>query len=103
MGMFDWVRCGAKLPKPEPMDGDYQTKDTDCRLDRYTINADGALSVEYFDPDAVPQFAPPKPFIFNGTMYFYGTTKQTGRWKEYKAEFVDGKMESVESVWRGDD
>lgn len=103
MGMFDYVRCEAKLPKPEPMDGLYQTKDTECNLDEYTITKYGQLFCARFDADAEPQLAEPAPSNFSGTMDFYGTTKQTGRWKEYHALFSNGIMLNVKHVWRGDD
>jgi len=86
MGMFDYVQCDAKLPNPEPMDSDYQTKCMDCLLDEYTISSENKL------------FVSGEQICFDGEMYFYGTTKQTGRWKEYKASFEDGVMVAVEEL-----
>lgn len=100
MGMFDWVSCEAKLPEPEPMDNanTFQTKDTACNLDLYTIQENGNLVVQRFDCDEDPQLSEPEKSDFHGFMNFYGNTQETGRWKEYRAKFTDGVMMSVELV-----
>lgn len=116
MGLFDDIRCEAKLPDSEPMDGHYQTKDTPSQyMDLYVIKKDGTLWHEEYDvedrsdPDAkgAMRFAGCMARVnkrmvpqqeFSGTLNFYGATKQTGRWKEYQAEFIDGKMDSVVSI-----
>ena len=43
MGMFDRVHCDLPLPDPKHQDLEFQTKDLDCLLDRYTISAEGRL------------------------------------------------------------
>lgn len=99
MGMFDYVRCEAKLPKPEPMDDDgrFQTKDTNCLLDEYKIEADGTLWVQRFDPETSELWYE-ECSDFHGWMNFYGHTRETGRWKEYRAKFTDGRMVDVKLV-----
>lgn len=98
MGMFDYVRCEASIPNPEVMDDDnrYQTKDTECLLDEYRIDRHGQLWVRFFDPFEATLKDEETISNFNGIMNFYGHTLANGRWKEYRARFLNGVMQSVE-------
>jgi len=94
MGMFDYVACEAKLPKPEPMDGYFQTKDAACNMDKFTIDRDGKLWVQRYCYEC-STVKEQEASGFSGAMTFYGTTKETGRWKEYATTFDNGQMQSV--------
>ena len=43
MGLFDTIECDYPLPNPRHQDLEFQTKDLDCLLDRYSITRDGRL------------------------------------------------------------
>lgn len=43
MGMFDWVRCGAKLDGRVGPRDIFQTKDIDCCMDTYWVDPAGRL------------------------------------------------------------
>jgi len=41
MGLYDYIRVEYALPGRPEWAGDFQTKDLDCCMDRFTITADG--------------------------------------------------------------
>jgi hypothetical protein len=83
MGMFDNIQCEYPLPgEPKSPDRDFQTKDFDCYLDKYTITADGRLLK---DAAEVP---------FHGMLNFYTFTSDN-MWFEYEAKFTDGRLVEI--------
>ena len=97
MGMFAWVKSEYSLPQMQPPTDEFQTKDAFCNLDVYTLDKDGILWVEYQDW-SMNDLGDKKLSHFDGEMYFYGSTKATGRMQEYLAVFIDGTLETVEKV-----
>lgn len=43
MGLFDTIECDYPLPNPRHRDLEFQTKDLDCLMHRYSIARDGRL------------------------------------------------------------
>lgn len=91
MGMFDWIDCKAKLPNQSQVEVQFQTQDLGCNLGVFTITSDGKLIECGRHRDG-----------FSGEVVFYGyemmNEYQPGIWREYKAEFVNGVMISVEDI-----
>jgi len=86
MGMFDDIVCKRPLPGPkQPPDESFQTKDFDCRMDHYTITAEGTLVKEGVE---IP---------FHGLLNFY-TYTQDDWWFEYDAKFTDGKLVEIRVI-----
>lgn len=113
MGMFDYITCEyGEVP-----DIEYQTKDTDSQyLERYKIDADGALWHEYREYKWEPD---PERKNDDGLLAFVGALKTTlkewrklddfrgeivfyadkgGEWFEYSALFDKGKLISIERI-----
>lgn len=107
MGMFDWVTCARLMPDGldarDPKIGrDFQTKDTDCNLDRYTITEDGRLLHEFraWGDEGVQMREVP----FHGWLRFYTSTgdynrrdpdKSDYKWWEYMAKFTNGHLDEI--------
>lgn len=121
MGMFDTIVCEMPLPGAYmgPKD-DFQTKDLDCQLDTFTINAVGRLIHHYREWEATPESDKPYPNAtdwrsafgcirekagsqrlvdrnYHGFIEFY-TTDAAGEWWEWRAKFTDGTCVSIELV-----
>lgn len=97
MGMFDWITCEMPLPEtPTKPPGFFQTKDLRewPQCERFTITADGRLrlddgNAEWWNAVDTGQFT--------GSIQFYDLGPK-GEWWEYRADFVDGKCETIELV-----
>jgi len=117
MGMFDYIRCEAKLPVEDVRPGAFQTKDTPAQwLDEYIITAEGQLLHEEYDiedrsdPNAtgLAAFAGIMtrvnkrrvPSDFTGEICFYGLHdehKGIG-WIEFSAYFVGGQLKELHCI-----
>ena len=123
MGMFDYIKCEAKLPGTDipPPDEVFQTKDTDSQyLTLYTITADGYLEWKPFKMVTVPKAERPYPdaedgdwramcgimrreekpterAAYDGVLNFY-TLGDNGGWWEYDAHFQDGRLIKIDLV-----
>jgi hypothetical protein len=88
MGMFDDIRCEAKLPAigPDPGTRDFQTKDFECLLDQYIITEDGHLLQ---NGESVP---------FHGMLNFYHFDTSIDTWWEWSAKFTDGRLIKIEPI-----
>lgn len=92
MGMFDYVKCEMDLPDVDdlPTGNVFQTKSLDCRMELYTIDKLGHLSV---DGEYV---------FFEGVLNFYtgdfGIEPNLYLWWEYNAEFYHGVCTSITKV-----
>jgi hypothetical protein len=94
MGMFDWITCEYPLPdypKNAPRD-EFQTKDLALVCDEYTIDGNGILKLTRCSySERVNENS-----HYIGTLNFYHKYKDD--WYEYDAEFIDGKLISVNRV-----
>jgi hypothetical protein len=94
MGMFDTVRCA--LPQVTPPDVEWQTKNLDCLLDLYTIDAHGQLWRECLDPDSVDGYGPPIQVCVTGSMTF--GTEVRREWWAYRATLERGLVVAIARV-----
>lgn len=92
MGMFDDIRIegGAELPEHLVAGRWYQTKDLDCRLDRYTITQGGRLARD--DKEGGVDYVP-----HHGDIYFYtfADEKASKGWVQFVARFTEGLLTRV--------
>ena len=80
MGMFDDLKCEYPLPDEEVQGEWFQTKSLHCNLDGYVISKDGYLEKL-------------QPISFTGVIRFHSI--HDGRWYEYVAVFVDGRLQEL--------
>jgi hypothetical protein len=98
MGMFDEVVVEVPLPVLELRGRMLQTKSLDCRLDRYTIDAEGVLSVERYIYGGRKEFEEARLSNVSGEMElhtFVGDDEDVGGLRgyfEFSATFEDGKL-----------
>lgn len=100
MGMFDTLTIDLELlPISEDdkkkylsdlLDG-FQTKSLDSLLDRYEITSGGYLFKTNYDGEIYQR---QEKVYFTGEIEFY-TDSEDGTWFEFKAQFIDGKLESI--------
>lgn len=121
MGMYDDVVCEYILPDTKEIN--FQTKDFECFLDKYTITKEGRLLLETSDFEEVPEEERPfynkegwetnpvsrifgslkkvnieqKDTDFHGIFNMYTMDKNDG-WLEYKVKFTEGQLVSIERV-----
>lgn len=99
MGMFDEIVCEYPLPGTAPdfvkPGHHFQTKDLDCVLATYTIDADGVIS----EPDFTGKLS---FYSCNGCIWARGFTFTPDgsdyETVEYLAEFVDSKLTKIQQV-----
>jgi hypothetical protein len=98
MVMFDNLICEMPIPgEPKPKELIFQTKDLDCQLDSYRINAEGRLLVqERWDK-------PIKQVDFHGLLNFYtfeGASSDKGYsgWFKYSAKFTNGICQKIDVI-----
>lgn len=91
MGMFDTVYCEFPLPDPGHQGLEFQTKDLESLLDRYTITADGRLMRHARRARQGPDRDVEWPI--HGDVSFY--TSEDGVWIEYVARFTHGRVEWI--------
>lgn len=93
MGMYDHIRFEGQLPDGTSGEGrEFQSKDLQCFLFRYTITGDGRLlesqwQSRYPEPAL---WSAPTPVEHTGDVEFYD--EHQGRWRRYVAKFHQGKM-----------
>ena len=92
MGMFDYLKCKAELPKDMPPglceDATFQTKSLACNLWTYTIREDGSLSVNGGESEEPVD-------DFTGAIEFYDIVPY-----RFVALYSRGRL--LEIVWVGD-
>lgn len=103
MGMFDMLKCEYPLPARTHMqDRTFQTKSLDCCLDRYTIRADGTLSLEKYDGwgETIPRIEPSR---YTGEIRFYASDgkQDNAPWVEFCALFSQGTLIDLVDASRG--
>lgn len=103
MGLFDTVRCFAKVPGAEMLgDREFQTKDFGCRLDRFTIDADGRL-IHHARVDGTGPFFD-RPFEFRDVVVPIHRDARlsgpdaSGEYRSFYARFTDGILQWVK-LW----
>lgn len=113
MGMFDYIRFKVPLPESPP-DLEWQTKDTpEQYLGTYEVREDGKLYWEkrtqewVTDLDSLLGRALKTtstewlPCCFTGGITFYSYEgKDTKKWWEYSAYFVNGEVKSIDLLQR---
>lgn len=107
MGMFDYVQCDYPLPseekptiKTERFNAvEFQTKDTACRMDKYTIELNGNLMIERDWGVGDYETAPKEKSDYTGWMTFYTSEGHPlfpdYKWFEYEAEFFRGQLHCI--------
>lgn len=110
MGMFDVIHCEYELPGNPPAfakNAEFQTKDLECLLCRYTITADGRL-VQDKQSGWVERNEDSSSFT--GTINFYTnnivacgpgvytTNGEDAVYLAYRATFVDNKLTKIEEI-----
>jgi len=111
MGMFDSVYCKYPLPLPKDMMGlppqvwaeqEFQTKDLECVLFKYTIEEDGSLVRDKDDSQFTFLRSGEDTKTFNGNFYFYTHILEDDLDSDYKIEFKAiysfGKLKSIELI-----
>ncbi len=94
MGLFDTVRCKYPLPNPAHQDMEFQTKDLDCLLHRYTITCDGKLMRHPYSGGKGPERDVEWPI--HGDIRMYGSDpKNKKEFVEYTVRFTHGCVESI--------
>jgi len=98
MGMFDSIRCEYSLPEPRHQDLEYQTKDLECLLARYTITRDGRLVLHARQGRGRPYRDIEWPL--HGDLRFYTSdhSVEPHVWIEYVARFTHGRVEWIRPI-----
>ncbi len=103
MGMFDWLKVHEKwLCDDEPTDG-WQTKDLDNRLAGFDLDEHGylieieSIFKEFDNVEKNPKIKPYTGFINLYTSIKYPLLNDQF-WREYKAEFINGKLITINRV-----
>ncbi len=93
MGMFDYIKCEAKLPRTdrEVQKEVFQTKSLECFMNFYVITKDKELiRVSKKEKNAV---------LYHGDIKFYTFIENPKdkklKWYEYIARFTNGKLEYI--------
>lgn len=106
MGMYDLLVCGFPLPGNPPgwvVGHEFQTKDMDCVLERYTITPDGVLMVHRKKYRSGPEKLQlrierewDEQVWYHGDIEFYTIPddNQSG-WLEYQARFSYGLLDWI--------
>lgn len=117
MGLFDDVKIDYPLPEPAHNGYDYQTKDLECLMQRYTITEDGRLLQHAFHLEVVPGetrkiFGSEVSALtrvedgdveipHHGDVFVYtsraGVPTPEG-WIEYRVRFTEGRVSSVVQI-----
>lgn len=106
MGMFDsfYFTDGVLPDNKAPSGHEFQTKDLACHLDKYSVAADGAVTVVcFYDGE------PKKPLNFGAKVYshefMYDNEKDLfkrkyigAKYQEYKIVVVNDKLAHIEKV-----
>ena len=103
MGVFDHLRVESPLPDGQTDILDFQTKNLDCLLFRYTITADGKLFRDDVEYDyemskarglsVVRRTGTKTEIPHHGLIRFYAGSPAD--WREYVAKFTDGRLVEI--------
>ena len=96
MGMYD--RLYSRIPLPDcnlPTDIELQTKDLECLLDCYVIDADGRLLLCQSRPDDPPDPTGAEDTGYHGDLCFYTLSEPDGEPHEFLARFTHGRLEWI--------
>lgn len=101
MSLYDSIRCEYPLPNPAFQDEEFQTKDLERSLGRYTITRDGRLlrhvrksSDLFARPKRLDTTAGPagmEEVPHHGDLHIY-TSTVTGELVEYRVRFTEGRV-----------
>jgi hypothetical protein len=96
MGLFDTVRCEYPLPESRHQDLEFQTKNLDCLLLRYTIRRDGTL-VRHAGEDAFGiGLERDVEWPIHGDISIYTSDRSAvPSWIEYVVRFTHGRVEWI--------
>ena len=103
MSVYDTIRCEYPLPDPALQDEEFQTKDLNRSLSRYTIASDGRLLRHSPKSDPVP--SPERPGMpegppgtevipHHGDLRIYASNTKGGG-VEYRVRFTHGLVEWI--------
>ena len=95
MGMFDTIHCEYPLPEPRHQDLEYQTKDLECLLARYTITSDGRLVLHVRQGRGRPDGDIEWPLHADLRFYTSDHSVEPHVWIEYVARFTHGRVEWI--------
>jgi hypothetical protein len=105
MGLFDTLECDFPLPDPEYQDLEFQTKDLECFMERYSITRDGRLLKHargrvLGDGDQL-RLEHDVELPVHGVLLIYAADPGTDHGLiEYRVRFTHGRVERVER-WEG--
>jgi hypothetical protein len=95
MGMFDTVHCEYPLPDARHQDLEFQTKNLECTLDRYTITRDGRL-VRHARSGWGAALDHDVEWPLHGDIRIYTSVKsEDPPWIEYVVRFTHGQVEWI--------
>ena len=94
MGMFDTVHCDLPLPDPKHQDLEFQTKDLERLLDRYTITGDGRL-VRHARPLAKSPTRNVEWPVHGDVRIYAGDPEKERGLVEYEVRFTYGWAEAI--------
>ena len=104
MGLFDSVRCEYPLPGTPPAcaaGAEFQTKDLNCYMLRYTITADGRL-VEDSGSEDVSNLTATIEFGWSNVVAsgpgIYTRDGEDAQYLEYEAVFVNGRLAAIKEI-----
>lgn len=105
MGMFDSVRCEYPLPDPSFQEMEFQTKDLDNVLARYTITRDGRLIRHRYHadpndgmnkPKAGAYSSPDEEIAYHGDIHIHATGAD-GKLVTFYVRFTHGRVEWIQT------
>lgn len=109
MGMFDELTCKHKLPDNDTNEKTvFQTKNLECKLNRYEITVDGRLRLARHGnyPGWHVERKMREPIDYDGCLYFYatndGTDEKVYKRYEYVATFVNNIVVNIKRCTRYD-
>ena len=93
MGLFDEVKCAYPLPDAEHQEREFQTKDLESLMDRYTITHDGRL-VRHARPG---RGGPSRDIEWpvHGDVRIYDFDRDRDERIEYVVRFTHGRVEWI--------
>jgi len=96
MGLFDTLHCEYTLPNPRHQELEYQTKDFECLLERYTITRDGRLMRHAGSEGWGPRLDRDIEWPLHGDIRMYTSVKsEDPSWIEYVVRFTHGVVEWI--------
>jgi hypothetical protein len=101
MGMFDYVKVHHKYLADDEKEEGWQTKDLDRHLDTIEITKEGTIILfkDRWDNEKLERCEDYNSYT--GKINFYqsvGNYNTPGSWREYRADFIDGKLIKIEVI-----